>query len=130
MNEKRQHHAYQRGVRMANLWKRLKGTILKWDAICVAKARRYKLPGWIGHIPMVLLTISILVALVFGGAIIATSAVLMVAVILLASPSKAQHSGFRQSSDSDERIYHDWDHDRFNGREYHPHRYNGWKDDD
>lgn len=84
MNEKKQHHAYQRGVRMANLWKRLKGTILKWDAICVAKARRYKLPGWIGHIPMIMLATSILAAIAFGGLFIASIGIIMSAIILIA----------------------------------------------
>ncbi|WP_255326669.1 MULTISPECIES: hypothetical protein [Serratia] len=85
MNETRQHHAYQRGVRMASLWKRLKGTILRWDAFFVSKARKYSLPAWIAHIPMIILAISILATLVFGGMIIASSVVLIGALLLLVS---------------------------------------------
>lgn len=85
MNETRLHNAYQRGVRMASLWKRLKDTILRWDAFCVSKARKYSLPAWIAHIPMIILAISILATLVFGGMIIASSVVLIGALLLLVS---------------------------------------------
>ncbi|ELQ9312235.1 hypothetical protein R3D73_005287 [Serratia marcescens] len=85
MNETRQRHAYQRGVRMASLWKRLKGTILRWDSFWVSKARKHNLPAWIGHIPMSMLAVIMLAALVFGGMVIASSAVLVGALVLLVS---------------------------------------------
>jgi len=85
MNDTKQQHAYQRGVRMANLWKRLKGTILKWDNICVSKARSLKLPGWTGHIPIIMLVVVIMFAVVFGGMLIASTAVLLGGVILAGS---------------------------------------------
>lgn len=107
--------AYQRGIKAAHLWRRLINKILRWDQYCVSKACKHKLPGWIGHIPIVLFTISILTALIFGGMLIATSAVLVGAIILLAFPSTAQHSSFRQYDDNDEQNYHDWNRDRFNG---------------
>lgn len=69
MNDTTQHHAYQRGVRMATLWKRIKSTILNWDSRCVPKARSHKLPGWIGHIPTVFLA-SGLILFLFGYAIV------------------------------------------------------------
>jgi hypothetical protein len=96
---------------------------------CVSKARKHKLPGWIGHIPMIVFAIGPIAALVFGGVIIGNSAVLVGGIILLAYPLQSQHSSCRQASDSDERVYYNWDHDRFNSRQYNPHRYNGWKDD-
>ncbi|MDR8492147.1 hypothetical protein OSC18_21905 [Serratia nevei] len=130
MSQTRDQQAYQRGIKAARLWKRLKGTILRWDQRCVSNARKHKLPGWVGHIPMGMFAVIMLTAFVFGGMFIATSAVLLGAVILLAFPSKAQPSSFRHSDDNDEQVYHDWNRDRFNGREYHPHRYNEWKDDD
>ncbi|WP_261436365.1 hypothetical protein [Serratia ficaria] len=71
MNETKQQHAYQRGVRMANLWKRVKSTILRWDAFCVTKARSYKLPGWIGHFPIAIALIASLAAALLGGLAIA-----------------------------------------------------------
>ncbi|WP_262121624.1 hypothetical protein [Serratia ficaria] len=71
MNDTKQHHAYQRGVRMASLWKRLKGTILKWDTFFVAKARAHQLPSWIGHIPITIALFGSLTAALLGGAAIA-----------------------------------------------------------
>lgn len=85
MNDTTQHHAYQRGVRMANRWKRVKSTILRWDAFCVAKAQSGKFPRWVGHIPMVFFAVIMLSALVFGGMIIASSAVLIGALVFLAA---------------------------------------------
>ncbi|WP_350984270.1 hypothetical protein [Serratia marcescens] len=96
----------------------------------MAKARKHRLPGWIGHIPIVVFTINMLAIFAFGGMFIVASAVLVGAIILLAFPSKMQFSSFQQSDDNDEQIYHDWNRDRFSGREYNPHRYNEWKDDD
>ncbi|EAW8181739.1 hypothetical protein HX52_05615 [Salmonella enterica] len=130
MSQARDQQAYQRGIWAARKWSRLKDVIMRWDRFCVSMAREYRFPGWIGHIPIAVFTISMLTAFIFGGMFIATSAVLVGAVILLAFPSKAQPPSFRHSEDNEEQIYHDWNRDRFNGREYHPHRYNEWKDDD
>ncbi|EFE96284.1 hypothetical protein [Serratia odorifera] len=71
MNNTTQHHAYQRGVRMANLWKRIKGTILHWDNVCVSKARSHKLPGWVGRIPIAIALLGSLTAALLGGLAIA-----------------------------------------------------------
>lgn len=71
MNETRQHHAYQRGVRMASLWKRIKGTIIKWDTFFVAKTRGHKLPGWVGHAPIAIALLGSATAIVFSGIVIA-----------------------------------------------------------
>ncbi|EMX8467010.1 hypothetical protein AAH178_002902 [Serratia marcescens] len=85
MSQTRDQQAYQRGIKAARLWKRLKGTILRWDHACVSSARKHKLPGWIGHIPMGMLAVIMLTALVFGGMVIASSAVLVSALVLLVS---------------------------------------------
>lgn len=74
MNDTTQHHAYQRGVRMASRWKRLKSTVLKWDRACVSKARSHKLPGWIGHIPTAFVAIGLIVFL-FGYSIVSFAGV-------------------------------------------------------
>ncbi|HEI8504900.1 TPA: hypothetical protein SLF17_002045 [Serratia marcescens] len=130
MSQTRKQQAYQRGIWAARKWTRLKDTMMRWDRHCVAKARKHRLPGWIGHIPIVVFTINMLAIFAFGGMFIVASAVLVGAIILLAFPSKMQFSSFQQSDDNDEQIYHDWNRDRFSGREYNPHRYNEWKDDD
>lgn len=56
---------------MASLWKRIKGTIMKWDAFCVAEAHSHKLPGWIGHAPIAIVLFGSAAAILFGGIVIA-----------------------------------------------------------
>ncbi|MGP0837999.1 hypothetical protein [Serratia sp. CY85251] len=70
MSQTRDQQAYQRGIKAARLWKRLKGTILRWDQLCVSKARAQKLPGWIGHGPMAIALIASVAIIVFGGIVI------------------------------------------------------------
>jgi len=85
MNETRQHHAYQRGERMASLWKRLKGTILRWDGFCVSKARKYKLPTWLGHVPLTCLVTISAVSCLTGGLLVAVIILFVWAFLLLSS---------------------------------------------
>lgn len=115
MNETRQRHADQRGVRIASLWKRLKGTILRWDAFWVSKARKHNLPAWIGHIPMSMLASIMLAALVFGGMVIASSAVLVGALVLLVSGVSSEENdtdSFNFSSDNSTSPHH-FDEDEY-----------------
>lgn len=85
MNETRQHHAYQRGVRMANQWKRLNGTILRWDSFWVSKARKYNLPTWLGHVPITSLVAISAVSCLTGGLLVAVIILFVWAFILLPS---------------------------------------------
>lgn len=71
MNETKQQHAYQRGIRIARLWRRLKGTISRWDTFCVSKARKHNLPSWIGHVPITISLLGSATAILFGGIVIA-----------------------------------------------------------
>ncbi|WP_199638498.1 hypothetical protein JEM67_02230 [Serratia sp. PAMC26656] len=64
MSQTRNQQAYQRGIRVARMWKRLKGTILRWDHRCVSKARNYRLPGWVGHVPTAFVTIGFIFFLI------------------------------------------------------------------
>ncbi|MER5130472.1 hypothetical protein [Serratia marcescens] len=70
MSQTRDQQAYQRGVKAARLWKRLKGTVLRWDHACVSGARKHKLPGWIGHIAITLALIGSATAILFGSIVI------------------------------------------------------------
>jgi hypothetical protein len=101
MSETRDQQAYQRGIKAARLWKRLKGTILRWDQACVSSARKHKLPGWIGHIPMGMLAVIMLTAFVFGGMIIASSAVFVGALVLLASGAYSSEEKVSSEDDSE-----------------------------
>ncbi|MDL1247531.1 hypothetical protein PST86_00285 [Yersinia pestis] len=85
MSQTRDQQAFQRGIRVARLWKLLKSTILRWDQRWVSKACKHKLPNWIGHIPMIMLATSILAAVAFGGLLIASLGIIMSAIILIAS---------------------------------------------
>ncbi len=85
MSQTRVQQAYQRGIWAARKWVRLKDTIMRWDRFCVSKVREYRLPGWVGHIPMSMFAVIMLSALMFGGMIIASSAVLIGALVLLVS---------------------------------------------
>ncbi|HEI8955488.1 TPA: hypothetical protein SLG95_003602 [Serratia liquefaciens] len=71
MSQTQNQQAYQRGIRIARMWKRLKGTILRWDMFCVSKARKHKLPSWIGHVPIAVAFLGSAAAALFGGIIIA-----------------------------------------------------------
>ncbi|REF42021.1 hypothetical protein [Serratia ficaria] len=64
MSQIRNQQAYQRGIRITRMWKRLKCTILKWDTNCVTKVRSHKLPGWVGHIPTTFVTIGVIFFLI------------------------------------------------------------------
>lgn len=80
MNQTRDQQIYQRGMKAARLWKRMKETILRWDQRCVSNARQHKLPGWIGHIPTVLVVIGFILFLI-GYALVSLASVSCVIAI-------------------------------------------------
>ncbi len=55
------------------MWKRLKSTISRWDTFCVSKARKHKLPGWIGHVPIVVAFLGSVTVALLGGLLTAGS---------------------------------------------------------
>lgn len=71
MNQTRDQQAYQRGVRAARKWSRLKNVIMRWDRLCVSKVRENRLPAWVGHVPIVIALIGSIIAILFGGVIVA-----------------------------------------------------------
>ncbi|WP_261426019.1 hypothetical protein [Serratia proteamaculans] len=75
MSQTRNQQAYQRGIWVAHMWKRLKGRILRWDTFFVSKARRYRLPTWLGHAPITCLVAISTISGLTGG--------LLVAVVIL-----------------------------------------------
>lgn len=104
MSQTRDQQAYQRGIKAAHLWTRLKGTILRWDQRCVTNACKHKLPGWIGHIPMGMFAVIMLAALVFGGMVIASSAVFVGALVLLVSGAFSSRDETSLNDDNDNDI--------------------------
>lgn len=85
MNDTTQHHAYQRGVRLASLWMRLKGIILRWDSFWVLKARKYSLPVWLGHVPITCLVAISAFSCLTGGLLV--GAIILFGWSLLLLPS-------------------------------------------
>ncbi|MEE4411932.1 MULTISPECIES: hypothetical protein [unclassified Serratia (in: enterobacteria)] len=83
MSQTRNQQAYQRGIWVARMWKRLKGTILRWDTFCVSKARKHKLPGWIGHVPIAVAFLGSAATALFGGIIIAGSLLFIWAIAII-----------------------------------------------
>ncbi|MBH2647851.1 hypothetical protein [Serratia ureilytica] len=73
MTQARDQQAYQQGIRAARKWRRLKNVIMKWDRLCVSKVREYRLPAWIGHVPIVIALIGSVTAMLFGGLLVAGS---------------------------------------------------------
>ncbi|TSB29746.1 hypothetical protein FOT43_07515 [Serratia marcescens] len=71
MSQARDQQAYQRGIRAARKWSRLKNVTMRWDRLCVSKVREYKLPAWIGHVPIVIALIASVAAMLFGGLLVA-----------------------------------------------------------
>ncbi|MEX3242807.1 hypothetical protein [Serratia quinivorans] len=83
MSQTRNQQAYQRGIRVARMWKRLKSTILRWDTFCVSKARKHKLPSWIGHVPIAVAFLGSVTAALLGGILIAGSLLFIWSIALI-----------------------------------------------
>ncbi|HDG0629590.1 TPA: hypothetical protein PFA69_003714 [Serratia marcescens] len=71
MSQARDQQAYQRGIWAARKWSRLKDVIMRWDRLCVSKVREYRLPAWIGHVPIVIALIGLVIAMLMGGLLVA-----------------------------------------------------------
>ncbi|HBC5198998.1 hypothetical protein IM817_01660 [Serratia marcescens] len=83
MTQARDQQAYQRGIRAARKWLRLKNVIMKWDRLCVSKVREYRLPAWIGHVPIVIALIGSVTAMLFGGLLVAGSMLFIWAIAFI-----------------------------------------------
>jgi len=99
LNKARQHHAYQRGVHIANLWKHLKGTILTWNAICVAKAHSHKLPSWVGNMPMIIALLGSATAILFGGIVIVSCMLFIWAIAFILQHIGQENTQVNDSED-------------------------------
>ncbi|RAT17399.1 hypothetical protein AU490_13765 [Lonsdalea populi] len=91
MDQTKQQHAYQRGARVARLWKKVKGSVLHWDERCVTWANKKHLPTWIGHAPIIIFIAFFISTIVFGGLIIAVCFLFIFAVACITqNPSQSQ----------------------------------------
>ncbi|EBH9578867.1 hypothetical protein ER596_23715 [Salmonella enterica subsp. enterica serovar Havana] len=87
MSHSQDKRAWNRGVRLAGIWKRVTANLLKWDKKCVVWAKAHRLKSWMGHIPLLLTIICSLAALIAGGLIVSGSAVLLWSLIALVTQS-------------------------------------------
>lgn len=85
MSQTKQQHAYQRGVRVARFWKKVKGSVLYWDRRCVVWANKKRIPSWVGHIPVVFLFAISIVTCLAGGLLFVGIVILIWAILLLPS---------------------------------------------
>lgn len=93
MSQARDQQAYLRGIWAARKWSRLKNVIMKWDRLCVSKVRKYRLPAWIGHVPIVIVLIGSVTAMLFGGLIVAGSMLFIWAIAFILQNSGQNLSG-------------------------------------
>jgi hypothetical protein len=82
MPQSQKNRAWNRGARLAILYKQMKVNLLNLDKICVTLAKKNRIPTWIGHIPLILVFAGTLAGLLTVGFVI--SACL---IFLYVSPS-------------------------------------------
>ncbi|MBK0488238.1 hypothetical protein GZZ45_08540 [Klebsiella aerogenes] len=87
MYQSQDKRAWNRGVHLAGIWKRVISNLLKLDKKCVVWAKAHRLKSWMGHIPLILTIICLLVALITGGLIVSGSVVLLWSLIALVTQS-------------------------------------------
>jgi hypothetical protein len=100
MQNDKQFAAAQRGIKLAGIWKKIRRRISQWDAICVHWAKSRGLPGWLGHVPIVLAMVLSITAAVLGGLLIGVviAFVWMAIVGLSPDPENKPHRRRRRSS--------------------------------
>jgi len=94
--------AYIRGHKVAVMWKCRKMSVITWDQRCVSWAKNHKLPGWIGHIPVIFAVLISLAGIAAGGIAIVSAVILIwaLAFILQHLGSNPAHSPNNYESDS------------------------------
>lgn len=117
--------AEARGVKAANIYRNLCRCLRTWDTNCVAKAHKYNLPSWIGHLPIYLFVGSSVIALLLGSLAIAIMVILAFVLLLGISQNmwnkknsniseqKAAYERFSWEQDWDKDTYkrHSWESD-------------------
>ncbi|RAW93161.1 MULTISPECIES: hypothetical protein [unclassified Photorhabdus] len=113
------------GAKAARIYRNLRQRLHIRDAHCVAKAHKYNLPGWIGHLPIYLFVGSSVIALLLGSLAIAIMVILAFVLLLGISQNmwnkknsnineqKAAYEHFSWEQDWDKDTYkrHSWESD-------------------
>ena len=127
MNQTRDQQAYQRGIRAARKWSRLKSVIMRWDRLCVSKVREYRLPAWIGHVPIVIVFIGSVTAILFGGLLVAGCMLFIWAIAFIIQNADFSNVQLNESTSDEENNLHDGYR---NGPEGYGYYMGGFRDDD
>ncbi|QGX92456.1 hypothetical protein EFZ10_12960 [Tatumella sp. TA1] len=102
MYQSQEKRAWNRGARLAAIWKGAKKIFTRLDQRCVMLAIRYKLPEWIGRMPLLLAVLCSLIVLIAGGILISCSVVLLWTFIAAithigSSPENASTNSFNEN---------------------------------
>jgi len=101
MQNDKQFAAVQRGIKLAGLWKKTRRRVSQWDAICVHWAKSHGLPGWLGHVPIVLAVVLSIIAAVLGGLLMSVViAFVWMAIVSLFSASNANEDDYSEAKSS------------------------------
>ncbi|WP_261640997.1 lipid droplet assembly factor 1 [Erwinia mallotivora] len=127
MQKSRQKSAWQRGVRLATIWKRVRGNLIQWDNRCVKWAKKKNAPAWVGHIPLIAFILFSITTICIGG-LLMISAIVIWAALLISSHLKApvQVEVINNNSPTDYEGY-SWDRDRYSWERK---RYENWNQND
>jgi hypothetical protein len=90
MLDKGKNAAIQRGVHAARHWKRTRNCVKKWDATCVGWTKSHRFPGWLGHVPIVLVLLLSVASILLGGLLIGLVVGLIWMAIIGLSPGPYQ----------------------------------------
>lgn len=96
--------AWQRGYTLARICKKIKRQYSRFDHQCVSWAVSYNMPKWIGHVPMLGLLMSSVIALTFGSFVILCTVLILWGLALASSFVKGGVSDTANISDSNDYV--------------------------
>lgn len=98
MYQSQEKRAWNRGVRLAGIWKRAKANLLNWDKKCVVWAKAHRLKSWMGYIPVFLLCVGSLGLLILSSGFILKAIVILLLLISLFFPAGSSQDSSSQNS--------------------------------
>lgn len=90
MPQSQKNRAWNRGARLAILYKQMKVKLLNLDKICVTLAKKNRIPTWIGHIPLILVFAGTLAGLLTVGFVISACLIFLLCITFIAKMSARQ----------------------------------------
>ncbi|QLS53466.1 hypothetical protein HV314_04560 [Citrobacter sp. RHBSTW-00887] len=84
MPQSQKNRAWNRGARLAILYKQMKVNLLNLDKICVTLAKKNRIPTWIGHMPLILVFAGTLAGLLTVGFVISACLIFLLCITFIA----------------------------------------------